>query len=70
MDYSDYDEEADEDHDCEAKPCLNRVFAMNDNKQDELWQLRDFMSGYNLLCIRQSLYMGVMVRFLLRQCLC
>jgi hypothetical protein len=49
MDYSDYDEEADEDHDCEAKPCLNRVFAMNDNKQDELWQLRDLRAFYEWL---------------------
>ncbi|CAB4008005.1 Hypothetical predicted protein [Paramuricea clavata] len=42
MDYSDSDEEADEDHECEAKPCLNRVFAMNDNKQDKLRDLRAF----------------------------
>ena len=45
----DSDEDAEEDHDLETKPCLNRIFGMSFPSIDEEWKFKDSRKFYEWL---------------------
>ncbi len=48
-DVDDSDDDAEEDHDLDTKPCLNRIFGMDFPRKDEQWKFNDSRKFYEWL---------------------